>query len=297
MHFSFSRDGSRLAYVQMIKRMKILRLAFDPPSGTVRGEPEWVVQGSTPATNPDVSPDGRALVMDSQSASAEDISVLDLTTGTTRRVTNDAFKDRLPVWSPDGAQIAFFSNRTGKSELWMARPDGSEMRQMTHAVGAGINTPIWAPDGRRIAYHQGGHTFIWSTDRPWDSRTVEEMPPIAGFPDSWTTTSSWSPDGHFLAGWVQHASDTVGIDVYAFATRRHMRLTTYGGSPVWLADSRRILFNSDNKVMLVDSQTREVRVVATLPSLQTEKVAISADNRVIYVGVTTTEADIWLRYN
>jgi Tol biopolymer transport system component len=167
MHLAFSRDGTRLAYIQQIKRRNILAFAFDAAAGVAVGEPTWVAQGSTPTTNPDPSPDGGSLFVDTQAARQEDIAVLDVERGGRRLLTNDGFKDRLPVWSPDGRGIAFFPNRSGKSEMWMIDADGANLRQLTHAVSSGINTPVWSPDATRLAYHQGGRTFVWSLGRPW----------------------------------------------------------------------------------------------------------------------------------
>lgn len=83
--------------------------------------------------------------------------------------------------------------------------------------------------------------------------------------------------------------------MYSLATRRHTRLTSFGGSPIWLKDSRRLLFVQDDKVLMVDAATRQVHTVATLAPREVGKLTISADNRLLYVGVTSTDADIWVR--
>ena len=44
----------------------------------------------------------------------------------------DREKDWAPAWAPDGSAIAFLSQRSGFSELWLIRPDGQGMRQLTH---------------------------------------------------------------------------------------------------------------------------------------------------------------------
>jgi len=73
-------------------------------------------------------------------------------------LTRGAYDDGAAVWSPDGAAIAFVSNRTAdpdkneNSDLYTiaARP-GSTPRQLTTWKGAD-NSPRWSPDGQYIAY-------------------------------------------------------------------------------------------------------------------------------------------------
>lgn len=59
--------------------------------------------------------------------------------------------DALPSFSPDGATVAFLSNRTGGPEVWLAQRDGSELRRLTEdaAVWSG---PRWSPDGKQLLF-------------------------------------------------------------------------------------------------------------------------------------------------
>ena len=49
------------------------------------------------------------------------------------RLTNDIHSDGLTVWSPNGAWIAFRSDRSGKWAIYAMRPDGSDLRKLTDA--------------------------------------------------------------------------------------------------------------------------------------------------------------------
>jgi WD40-like Beta Propeller Repeat len=48
-----------------------------------------------------------------------------------------------PAWSPDGTRIAFVSNRSGASEIWVASIDGKEVHQITNSRNY-LRFPFWA---------------------------------------------------------------------------------------------------------------------------------------------------------
>jgi TolB protein len=79
------------------------------------------------------------------------------------------------VWSRDGRQIAFASNRDGNWEVWVMEADGANQRQLTHTDGEDtVNLPVgWAPDGRTVAF---GSSRDAEGQNPWiftDVYTIE----------------------------------------------------------------------------------------------------------------------------
>jgi Tol biopolymer transport system component len=62
--------------------------------------------------------------------------------------------DSMPVWSPDGTQLAFARQYRGRTDIYLIGADGTGMRRLTSDTGFHI-WPAWSPDGKRIAYVRG----------------------------------------------------------------------------------------------------------------------------------------------
>ncbi|MCI0745221.1 MAG: hypothetical protein L0Y58_07440 [Verrucomicrobia subdivision 3 bacterium] len=60
----------------------------------------------------------------------------------------------VPVWSPDGKQIAFWSGiESQHGEIWVMDADGGNRRQLTEGPGQhNSDNPAWSPDGRHIIF-------------------------------------------------------------------------------------------------------------------------------------------------
>lgn len=116
----------------------------------------------------DVAPDGSHFVFDLLG----DLYRLPIEGGTAVRITSGLGFDSQPKISPDGQWITFISDRSGADNLWVARPDGSDARQLSDESQFGLISPDWMPDSRRIVvtrtaikpeftlYHVDGGTGI-----------------------------------------------------------------------------------------------------------------------------------------
>jgi Tol biopolymer transport system component len=296
-HISFSRTGRQMAYVQRNYSANVYRVGFDPERETA-GQPMPVTQGSRRASSPSPSPDGEWIAFHDQ-MKQDDIFVVRKDGSGLRQLTADPYNDRRPMWSPDGKLIAFHSNRGGKFDIWTIRPDGSGLRQLTFTPQGSVTHPIWSPDGKRLVYSLlNGTPSVIDVDKPWSSQSPQALPPLSDAA-TWFEASSWSPDERRLAGFQLRADGKfTGVGIYSFETGAYTRISDFGQDPVWLQDSRRVIFSKgiprDSALYLADTQSRKVHQILSVAPNEVLSTAISADNRWIYFAILVIEADIWL---
>ncbi len=294
-HVTLARGSRHLAYMHRSLTANLYKVSVDPARGAVMGQPVAVTQGSRLACCPNVSPDGQRLAFWFW-GKQEDLAVV-RTDGTgLRTLTDDLHRDRAPRWSPDGKRLLFYSNRSGKYEAWTIQPDGSGLRQLTFESRGNVVESLWSPDGARLVYLVQGHgTYLLDAAKPWRDQTPQELPPL-GESSAVFLASSWSADGEKLAG-HRLGADFLrgGISIFSFRSRRFERLTEFGVYPVWLHDQRRLLFQSEGKIYLLDSLTGTTREFLSIPPNEAgPNFDISPDDRTLYFVLHANEADVWL---
>ena len=104
--FSLSRDGTRLAFATLDFRSTLLRAPFDPVKETLTGPPVPMLKGTRPIRDHQLSPDGEWIAF-SEAGSQEDLFVARVDGSQYRRLTDDGFRDRGPIWAPDGKSDDF----------------------------------------------------------------------------------------------------------------------------------------------------------------------------------------------
>jgi hypothetical protein len=98
--------------------------------------------------NPIWSPEGKRILYESQRGECQELRVIDLASGLSRRITKwprfsveglfmhvmgyrRECRDHSPVWSPDGTQIAFMSNHRNGAGVFIVDADGRGLRRLT----------------------------------------------------------------------------------------------------------------------------------------------------------------------
>ncbi|MEO7157671.1 MAG: hypothetical protein ABI039_08925, partial [Vicinamibacterales bacterium] len=98
---------------------------------------------------PSMAPDGRRFVYRSFGATDNGLRIMDIPTA--RVTTLVSGYDNFPLWSPRGDLIMFSRQAEGDYEIYTVKPDGSGLKQLTHARGNDAHMG-WSPDGEHIVF-------------------------------------------------------------------------------------------------------------------------------------------------
>ncbi len=291
-----SKDGSRLVFRSRIASVNPVAIPFDPV--TMRaGTPLLLDTRNNIRVPSGVSPDGTQVAFFAIGEQQEDLFV-GPPAGPMRRVTDDAARDRSPVFTPDGRSLVFYSNRGGRWEPWIIGVDGGGLRKLADAP----NQAVWvlvSPKGDQIVFSGISAAELFIAPLTAGVSAATRLP--GGETEGrFFGATDWSRDGRRLTGQLTAASNLPsGVGVYDIAAAKTSAVSSDTAFAVrWLSDGRRVVYFTDGgaRLVVVDVVTRARTVVdVTLPGPSTEDMfGISPDNRTIYYGAARAESDIWI---
>jgi eukaryotic-like serine/threonine-protein kinase len=216
------------------------------------GKPEPVPLPAKSYLHPRLSPNDRHFAIEVEGTN-HDLYVYDLDRGVLGNITTDGVS-HWPVWSPDGAELAFRAGPMGHFRIWRAPADRSRAPQQVSAVGEAQSAESWSPDNRTIAYTamsfseppkimttriDGGHSA--------EPLTIDKAP--QGSP-------KFSPDGRWLA-YCSNESGKAQVYVQAFpGPGAKVQISTDGGTdPVWRRAGGELYYRNGDSMMSVEMKT------------------------------------------
>jgi len=117
--------------------------------------------------------------------------------GSWRNISKSSFADRSPVWSPDGQQIAWFSDRSGEYKMIISDQFGSEVKKtITLPNPTFYFRPAWSPDGKYISYTDTDFN-MWVLDLATGTAKKADTERYA-HPNR-SLNPVWSPDSKWIA--------------------------------------------------------------------------------------------------
>jgi roadblock/LC7 domain-containing protein len=248
VEFALSQTG-KMVYIPGRNRFGARPIAWLDRAGTLatlRGEPaDWY--------NAEFSPDGRRIAMDIRSAGQTDIWVHDWSGGQRIKVTSESVNEEFPVWTPDGARLAY---RTFKSSIdpygntiSVKRADGTGDAQVLVHSAAALKPGSWHPDGKLLAYvatmpGTADDVMILPIERDevggWKTGT-----PIA-FANTVARerAATFSPDGRWLSYTSNESGhDEVYVSPFPGPGERVMVSSGGGHTSSWSRTRQEIVFN------------------------------------------------------
>ena len=248
----------------------------------------------------DVSPDGRTLVFDYLG----DLFTLPIDGGDATQLTSGMAFDAQPRFSPDGTEVVFTSDRDGGQNIWRLSLDGSDTTRVSSGEANRAEAPDWSPDGRYILFSRAANP-ISAVNRTSDPSSLDGavFTSVVLFDvaqgtlrtvEDGATRGRFSPDGRFIAyeyrnrvfakpisldGGVWDISDGPGLD------------------PHWSPDGAYAYFMNQASLMRVKVAPDGGRIKfgnpETVKVLERQRVSyvVAGDERVIYTGLPTAEAD------
>jgi dipeptidyl aminopeptidase/acylaminoacyl peptidase len=192
--------------------------------------------------------------------------------GAPRQLTNADVNDNEPIWSPNGHDIAFVTNRTeGReqnwaSEVWAVVANGSGERRMIGGDEAAFHAPSWSPDGSQLAVLGSWHAGAYGA---YDSHL-------------WIVPAAGGEPINLTDGFGRSITDSTNSDLFASSEVR----------PVWTPDGKTILVivgdAGSTHVHAVSVESGDVRRV-TSGKRRVSAVSMSPNGkRIAYVAATMT---------
>ena len=206
-----------------------------------------------------ISPDGQSIVFcykgDIYRVAAQGGRAIQLT-------TQDAYDCR-PVWSPDGQQIAFASDRNGGSDIFVMPAQGGPARRLTTNSSAELPT-AFTPDGRYVLFTASIQDPASSALFPTSAMTELYRVPVEGGRTEQVLGTpaeavAFDATGRYLYyqdrkgfedEWRKHHTSSITRDIWMYDTEtgQHTNLTARDGedrNPVLSADGRTLYFLSE----------------------------------------------------
>jgi tricorn protease len=194
-------------------------------------------------SNMTASPEGKRIVFEAR-GDLFNVPVLD---GYVLNMTKSsgAF-DRNPAWSPDGKNIAYWSDRSGENEIWLQPTDGNEKaKKITNRkVGFGYNL-FWSPNSNKLA-------FIDEKNEINVLDVASEKVIVAG-QTLWHQSHggrpnfriSWSPDSRYITFTKGVENSNNAVFIFDIDTEKSYQVTSgfyHDNSPVFSTDGKYLFY-------------------------------------------------------
>ncbi|MDR0429144.1 MAG: PDZ domain-containing protein [Tannerellaceae bacterium] len=185
-----------------------------------------------------LSPDGERLAVTTRG----EVFDIPADKGVTKNITRTpGVHERNAQWSPDGKWIAYISDKTGETELWLQNIAGGEPVQFTKNNDTYIRDFVWSPDSKKIVYTDRKNRInLLDVESKTKVNVLED-------PISEIRGVVFSPDNNWLTYARTAENDFRIVYVYNIASKKEYPVTDkwYDSySPVFSTDGKYLVFTS-----------------------------------------------------
>jgi tricorn protease len=224
-------DPAKGASVRLRIRVRTDGLASAPRWQSVKGH----------VRSASLAPNGKRVAFEARG----EIMTVPKEHGDARNLTNSpGVHDRSPVWSPDGEQIAWFSDAGGEYQLLVQDRLGREEAKSYELGGMGFYySPQWSPDGKHLTFVDKGNRLAYLT---LGTGMVTEIASIQGSLGVLYPGFTWSPDSQWIA--FENRNQRTLYDhvaLYELATGNISSVTddfAASSSPAFSGDGKHLFF-------------------------------------------------------
>jgi serine/threonine-protein kinase len=180
----------------------------------------------------------------------KDIWVFDTARKTLSKQTFEG-QNVYPIWSPDGSRLAFRSDRSGPTQIYVKALSSMDATRLTEGR---LDTPSsWTPDGKELAFVRGtgvnADIYVVPVDEPSKVRPFVQTRFNERQPE-------FSTDGRWLA-YVSDESGPTQVYVQPYpGPGKRVQVSTQGGvEPAWSKDGKELFFRNANRMFMVRFKT------------------------------------------
>jgi Tol biopolymer transport system component len=299
--FTISANGSRLTYTRENDSANLWRIDL-PKGGKTKSAISRLTSGTSYYGQPSFSPDGRWLTFALGSSPVEtNIYKMEISGGPPIQLTFfEHVATDSPAWSPDGQRIAFISNQSGPTKVWMVKTSGGAAQPLEGTNAANTNDElVWFPS-RDIVYQKPGVRNLLRVN----SQTQAENPLIRDESVGWLPGKpTFSPDSKKLAvtwnrrGWGLWI---VSLEPYSETLLLVGAVQPFGWSP----DGKYVYAIRGREIFKIEiagaSQFASmVTLFADVSSVHSpgSTLNLSPDGREIVVSIGEAKSDVWMMEN
>jgi len=166
--------------------------------------------------------------------------------GVTKNLTRTSNgHERSAIWSPDGKHIAYISDVTGETEIYLLVGEGGDAKQLTHNNDTYIVDMQWMPDSKKIIFFDRNNKVNLL------DITTATVKTLFDIPEGGLRSLSYSENGEWLTYARNAKNDMRVIYIYNMKTGKQYPVTEawYSSSnPVFSRNGKYLIFTSDRDV-------------------------------------------------